>query len=429
MAIEPTITGDKLTWKWTAAGIEYEAALTGVPKVIPGPEEPPPPTPTPVGAGIWISRAEIERLPMSGDAWAAVLNTANSGAVTPDLSNQDSPGNVTVLAQALVAVRTGKAEYRDKVLSAIQSLINNQSENGGRTLALGRELAAFVVAADLINLEPAMKQVFSVRLRELRDKKLDGMTLIECHEKRPNNWGTHAGASRAAVAAYLGDKAELDRCAFVFRGWLGDLSAYRGFKPGDLSWQCNPATPVGINPVGCVKSGHNIDGALPDDMRRGGAFKMPPSPTGYAWGAMSGVVAQAEFLHRAGYPAYEWASRAIFRAAEFLRRIGWQAQGDDAWAVALINARYGTNYPVNGQAPGKNMGWTTWTHGAGVTTAQDVIVVDETHKIATGETLQALQDEIDDIMALEPDWMPTGNTYTIDDPDDGELFAQDMVRQ
>ena len=33
------------------------------------------------------------------------------------------------------------------------------------------------------------------------------MTLVSTHENRPNNWGTHAGAARAAVARYLGDSA------------------------------------------------------------------------------------------------------------------------------------------------------------------------------------------------------------------------------
>lgn len=424
-----TINGNKLTWE-DPPGKQW--AVVGTSVVVPGPTDPPPtqpPTQPPgTGVGIWISKEEIMQLPMTGAAWDAVLTAANKPAVTPKLSDQDSEGNVTTLAHALAYARTGDLAYKDKALSAIRSLINTQSENGGRTLALGRELAAFVVAADLIGLDSALKQVFSVRLRELINKPLDGMTLIQCHEKRLNNWGTHAGASRAAVAAYLGDRAELDRCAFVFRGWLGDLTAYRGFKPGDLAWQADKANPVGINRPGAIISGHNVDGALPDEMRRAGGFNWPPGATGYAWGGMSGVVAQAEFLFRAGYPTYEWADRAILRAAEFLKRIGWEAQGDDAWAVAVINARCGTKHPVNGHAWGKNMGGTTWTHGAGVVAAADVIVVSETKRIATGETLIALQSEIDTIMRLEPEWMPTGNTYTINDHDDGELFAQDMER-
>lgn len=83
--------------------------------------------------------------------------------------------------------------------------------------------------------------------------------LIECHERRPNNWGTHCGASRMAVAAYLGDRDELMRAAQVFKGYLGDRAAFAGFKYGDLAWQCNPRPPVGINPKGCVVDGHSLD--------------------------------------------------------------------------------------------------------------------------------------------------------------------------
>ena len=56
------------------------------------------------------------------------------------------------------------------------------------------------------------------------------MTLRGTHEQRPNNWGTHAGAARAAVALYLGDTAELSRTATVFRGWLGTAPRMPGSR-------------------------------------------------------------------------------------------------------------------------------------------------------------------------------------------------------
>jgi hypothetical protein len=364
-----TIKNNTLTWE-DPPGSKY--SVTGLPVVVVPPEEPPtttppptqPPTLPPVGTsqGIWISRAEIERLPMAGAAWDAVLSAANSGTVTPKLSDQDSPGNVTVLAQALAYARTNDPTYKDKVLSAIQSIINTQSESGGRTLALGRELAAFVVAADLIGLEPAMKQVFGVRLRELIHKTLDGMTLIECHRKRPNNWGTHAGASIAAVAAYLGDRALLDSTATVFRGYLGDRASYDSFTYNDpLSWHADPSKPVGINPKGAVKDGFSIDGVLPDDMRRTGGFTKTPSKPNYPYGGLDGAYVCAEILTRQGYPAWEWQDRALLRAGEWLYK-KWPADGDNAWQVALFNKVYGTSYPVTGTGPGKGMGWAQWTH-------------------------------------------------------------------
>jgi hypothetical protein len=74
-------------------------------------------------------------------------------------------------------------------------------------------------------------------------------------------------------------------------------------------------------------------------------------------------VVQAEFLSHAGYPAWEWQDQALRRAVAFLHRIGWPAEGDDQWQLWLINRAYGTRFPAAELAtPGKNMGWTNWSH-------------------------------------------------------------------
>lgn len=317
--------------------------------------------------GIWISQEEIGRLPMSGPAWEQVLDVANKKTGKPDLNDKDDPVNVRVLAKALVFARTGEEFYRDGVVEALDSLINNNSEKGGDTLALGRELVAYIIAADLINLpqhDPQLNGEFEDRLRELLTKKLDGRTLQSTHDERPNNWGTHAGASRAAVAIYLADMEELQYTADVFKGWLGDRESYDDFiYDDDLSWQCDPAAPVGINPSDCEKEGQEIGGALPEELRRGGEFQWPPEETGYAWEALQGAIVQAEILHRAGYDTWEWEEQAILRAVQFLFDIGWEAVGDDNWQPWLINFAYCTSYPTTSPTEaGKNMGWTDWTH-------------------------------------------------------------------
>jgi hypothetical protein len=317
---------------------------------------------------IWITRNEILALPMSGPAWNALKAQADQPAGTPQLSNQDQMNNVYVLAKALVYVRTGVESYRTEVRQNCLAAID--TELGGRTLALGRELAAYVIAADLVGLEPAEDVTFRAWLRRTLTETLDGMTLRVCHERRPNNWGTHAGSSRAAVAAYLGDAAELARVAQVFKGWLGDRSSYSGFTFGDLSWQCDPSEPVGINPVGCTGAGQSTDGALPEEMRRGGGIHWPPSTTNYPWGALSGAVVQAEILRRAGYDAWNWENQALRRAMQFLYDLnqrypgnGWWVAGDDEWNPWLVNYATSSNFPaVAGAQPGKHMAWTDWTH-------------------------------------------------------------------
>jgi hypothetical protein len=304
-------------------------------------------------------------LPTSGVAWDHLKAAADQDPGRPNLSNQDQDSNVYVLAKALVYARTGERAYRDEVIENLMTAIG--TEDGGLTLALGRELVAYVIAADLVNLpaEPDKDQRFRVWLRHTLTETLDGSTLQSTHENRPNNWGTHAGASRAAVALYLGDADELERTAQVFKGWLGDRNAYAGFIYGKLSWQADRRKPVGINPKGAMKEGHSIDGALPEEMRRGGKFRWPPKKTGYAWGALQGALVQAEILHRAGYLTWEWEDKALLRAAQFLYGLGWEPDGDDEWQPWLVNYAYGTAFPATTPArPGKNMAWTDWTHSA-----------------------------------------------------------------
>jgi len=332
----------------------------------------------PLERGIWLTRADIQQLPEQGAAWDQVKRLADEPTGQPDLSNQDSEADVHVLAAALVYARTGDQRLRGKAAAGVMAAIG--TEHGGRTLALARGLVAYVVAADLIDLrsyDPAAARRFASWLAAVRNEELEpssNPTLVATHELRPNNWGTHAGASRIAADIYLGDRRDLARAAAVFKGWLGDRATYHGFHYGeDLSWQANPDAPVGVDPAGAVRDGNSLDGALPDDMRRGCSMRFPPCPTLYPWEAMEGAVEQAELLSRQGYDAWNWGDQALRRAATFLfelhNRYGasdWGAPAGHAWVPWLLNARYGTHFPVTSPAqPGKGMGFTDWTAAAG----------------------------------------------------------------
>jgi len=274
-----------------------------------------------------------------------------------NLADQDDSNDVRLLAKALVTVRTG-GDLRP-VYDALAAVPG--TEDGGRTLALGRNLLSVVLAADVSGYrDPG----FVSWLRGVLRENLDGMTLISTHENRPNNWGTHAGASRIAADLYLGDGGDLGRAAAVFRGWLGERGAYAGFSYGDLAWQSNPNAPVGINPVGATIDGHSVDGVLPDDQRRGGGFSWPPSKENYVYEALQGALLQAELLSRAGYPAYDWSSQALRRAYTWLHnQASFPADGDDRWQMPLVNARYGTGFPASGGGSmGKNFAFTDWLY-------------------------------------------------------------------
>ena len=324
---------------------------------------------------IWLSKAEIALLPTSGTAWNAVKAAADKATGAADLQNQDSDANVLCLAAALVYARTGDTKALGHVLDSLRWVAGVHPLGKlslGRALALGRELFAYVISADLIdlpNIDSTLDAFFRAEIKYLLTAPTSGgpKNLIACQLERPNNWGMHATASLAAVYAYLGDDVGLKSVANVFKGWLGDRSAYSAFKYGELDWQADQSKPVGINPVGATKQGHSIDGALPDDMRRGGAFAWPPKATGYPWEALQGAVVAAQILSRQGYDAWNWCDKALLRAAKFLYSINWPATGDDGWQPWLINYAYGSNFPTTQTgATGKNMGFTSWTHAAPV---------------------------------------------------------------
>jgi hypothetical protein len=356
-------------------------------------EEAPPPVAQTPAHGIWISGAELARLPTSGTAWDRLRAAADEELGQANIADKDSDHDVFTLAAALVYARTGDEGYRKKAADAITDAIG--TEDGGRALELGRNLLSYVISADLIDFrayDAAREAEFREWLDAVRRKPLqsDGTrgTLVGTHEGSPSNWGGMAGASRVAVAAYLGDTQDLERAATVMKGWLGDRSAYPGipgseFGPddrgkghrfgggdNDLSWQVDQSQPRGVNPQGAEKDGHSIDGALPDDMRRGGEFTWPPHYTQYPREALSGYVALAELLHRQGYDVYEWEDQALLRATEFLFELEQEFPEEEWWepdipVYRIINFRYGTSFPVERGGVGRNFGWTSWTHAGG----------------------------------------------------------------
>lgn len=372
---------------------EATATLFRVPTLIPTPTLTPMPTRTPtatpprrveepVSDGIWISAAELSALPMQGEAWEQLLDTADGPLDEPNIAGLDANHDVQTLAVALVYARTGESDYRDKAAQAIRAtmgteytgLLNGPGSSQGATAeSLGRNLAAYVIAADLIALEEhdaTLDAEFSAWISRLLYEQWEDGSVATVAERSAGSVGRTAGASHAAVAAYLQDAAELEYAARMFKGFLGDRQTYAGFRYGsDLSWQLIRLRPVGVNPAGARKDGFDIDGALPEDMRRGCSFQVPPCPTTSPWGSLQGIVVEANILHRQGYDAWNWENRAVLRAVQFLHRLQqiypqaqWWATGDDRWIPWIINVVYGTAFPTEGARRGKNMGWTDWTH-------------------------------------------------------------------
>jgi hypothetical protein len=310
---------------------------------------------------LWVPREVLRTLPTSGNAWADLAADARADWGVANISDQDSRHDVYTFAGALYAVRTNDVVMRSRVIGAIENAIG--TEAGGRTLALGRNLTAYVLAADLIGYR---SQRLVDWLSSVRYEQLDIRNLIETHEDRPNNWGTHAGAARIAVDLFLGDQADLDAAVRVFRGYLGDRTAYAGFTFGDSEWQADPSAPVPINPAGATKNGYIVDGAIVDDIRRCGCpVSYPPPQEKYQWEAMQGIVTQATLLDNAGYDSvWTWSDAAIRRAVNFLYvYANYPAPGDNNFLTYLIDAGLGTQTSTGVDArSGQSIGYTDWTH-------------------------------------------------------------------
>jgi hypothetical protein len=311
---------------------------------------------------LWISRDVLTALPTSGEPWDRLVADATGNWGSANIADQNSHHDVYTLAGALYAVRMNDTGMRNKVVTEIESAVG--TEVGGRTLALARNLTGYVLAADLVGHNSAQ---FSAWVASVRFTELDGRTLISTHEDRPNNWGTHAGAARIAADRFLGDDADLAQAAAVFRGFLGDRSAYTGFRFGDSEWQADESAPMPINPLGSTKGGFIVDGAIVDDIRRCECSVTSPAPQeNYQWEAMQGIVGQAELLRREGYgDAWHWSDSAIQRAVDFLyEQADFPAEGDDTFVTFLVDANLGTSSSKgSSDNKGKSIGYTGWTHG------------------------------------------------------------------
>jgi hypothetical protein len=321
---------------------------------------------------LWLSTAELRSRPTSGPAWDAVKAAAYGGWGAADISDQNSNHNIFTLAGAYVSICKNDTAVRRRTREALAAVVG--SEEGGQVLALGRNLAAYCIAADSISYRDQNFVNWVDRVRtepliniESGDKQTTS-TMINRHETRANNWGACCGMSRVAADLYLGDTADLSKAVTIWKGWLGERTAYSDFFYGAAgkSWCHDEDNPVPVNPKGSMKNGHDIDGVLPADQNRTGPFEWPPPCGNYPHGVLGYVLVTIEMLRRNGYPGcHNWSDAAPKRALEWLERNHCPASGDDAWQPYLAKRIYPLIHLVgaNPRSKGKPMAWTAWTHG------------------------------------------------------------------
>lgn len=321
--------------------------------------------PSAEAGGLWIDPATIARLPTTGAAWSNLEEAARADWGRPDLSDLTSLHDTSTLAGALVAVRTGDQALMAKTREAIMDVVH--SDRFDRVLELARNITSYVIAADLIHLPSQDDRQFRAFIDGLRTKELKGHSgaedLVATAERSPTNWGTMARAAAVAIDLYLGDLDGAREMAETHRAWLGER-APNDFVYTDTAWHAADP-PVGINPPGARIDGHDADGILPEDQRRTGEPDGAAPRGSYPWEALQGAVVTSVLLDRADLLDFDAGDDALVRA------MGWlydtndnPPEGDDVWLPWIVNAEAGTSFDtITPTRPGKNMGWSDWTHG------------------------------------------------------------------
>lgn len=367
--------------QWTSrftARTRLAAILMAISLVIPGIVAPP--KAAAATDYILMSRAALLARPVSGVAWANLRAVANGSLGTPNLCNQDSKHHLRTLAAALVFARTGIASYGIKARSAVMSAIGTLRVGcDNAALSLGRQLTAYVLAADFAQLAGTPETTFRAWLRAIRTRAIGGhgvwSSLYRTHVRSATNWGAYAGASRIAASLYLGDSIDVAAASRITRGFLGDRSAYRfpdKMTSAALSWSCAPTIYTPVNGT-CTKGGVNVDGAVIADISRGGARRWPPGSTGIAYqlDSIQGLGLQVELLYQNGYSsAWTWSASALRRMANFVTRsrsgggVGWNGTTAARQMPWLLNKRYGLSIPRVSSGMGRAIGFTDWLWGS-----------------------------------------------------------------
>jgi hypothetical protein len=323
---------------------------------------------------VWVT--ELGLVPMEGAGWESLVTTVRGDLGDVDLSDQNSRSAGRTYGAALVYVRTGEAEYRDKVVAQLRRLPDAKTppRRGGRyggVLSVARQLSGYIMAAELVGYRD---DEFAAFVDDIRDREIGGHgrwdAINATSEDSANNWGTWALATRAAASTYLDDQADIEQVASIFRRYTGESTEFEGWRPSndfDPGWACTDPY-VGINPAWC---GDRAGAVVEDISRSSGSYPdIDQVGIGYSWEALSGAIVVAKLLHLAGYSdVYEWGDRALLRAAEFIHSHrdvsgSYPPRHDHEQHVPwAINQAYDVDLgPVNDAGSGWAFGFTDWTY-------------------------------------------------------------------
>lgn len=350
----PTATPSPTTPPTPAPTPTPTASPSPSPSPTPTPSPTVPPTPPPGG----FIGPEVAGLPTSGAAWQRVVADADASAGTANLTcdqNQRTHPKVA-LAAALVYARTGTAAYRTKVIGLLEAARASARDCGNAILSLGRQLSAYMLAADYVDYrEPGfVAWARAIRTQDFPASHSRWHVLTGTAQNTSNNWGTFALASLTAADAYLGDEDGLGEDFGIWESYGAGGGGFQHTSSYQEVWSC----PVGfeINPASCTDP--RKEGAAVEDASRS-SF---PTLQNYPAEAAQGYVLTAEILWGQGYDAWG------VNDSQVCRNAAWRARGNnlnyssaDYHVTYVYNERCGTSYPTPQPAVfGRGWGYTDW---------------------------------------------------------------------
>ncbi len=380
---------------------------TGSGPTTPATGSSPAPTGLTITPDMLMAPERLASLPTSGPAYeymkdradAAVANMNLSSvpdATSPWLPNYNGAGEVSrpgtqTLAAALVYARTGDTRYRDFVIAANRYLIGTETEQStdgtaeqDKLLATSRQIGAFVVAADLVEMDPKLNgsrpgwsgTSWGKWISGLRTEKIgtsgQAANMTQLSDQRANNWGSFARAARIAIDIYISDKSDLSKVVERFKLFVGEpiggQTPWLADQDLDMSFSCPTSASrwTAINPSGC---GAAKDGMIVEDLSRSAtAFPSYDSTgIGYTMESYQAMLFSAVLLERQGYDSFGWGDQALRRVMDWLTREGIpQGNGStverhESWVAQYF---YGKSYPTVPASMGRSMGFTDWLYGS-----------------------------------------------------------------
>jgi hypothetical protein len=380
----------------TIATLEAElAALRNAP---PPPVDEEPETPRVDLTDILYQRAEIMKRPTTGADWERLAKRALGTWAVPNLGDNNAQGDADVIAGALYAVRMNDDTMRAKVVNQLALAIKSPLT---RTLELGRGLAGYVIAANLIGYaDPAFaKWVHAMVTWKFGagDRWGSFDTILATDHGFNSNWATQCRRSVVVASIYLqqvgtdAQKADAEKwlrlSVLAHKRDIGAEGDYTELPPltsSPTGWSGDARPVVGINPAGTTKEiggkMRNLDGARPADWLRSKvdgredreATVWPPNPVTYHWEGLTPQIVTAAILHQHGLCAFDAAENAIVRATKALYGeipndppFVNPAAGDDKCAPWIVNHFAKTRFPTEADdMPDKaGVGWMSWYLG------------------------------------------------------------------